>query len=255
MGPAREARLSARLLRLFTGASHGFPHRPWARSVQGAACAAIYGQRKGKEKMTQELIPDPRAHASTVADMMQRAAELNEGKEVANVRMHREQLAVIVAALRAYAVPECGTLPMSQRHPAPYASEAPMPTGHFATIVWGPMEQTGPNTWVRRGSSTGATLPPQDAAPVSASGARLPFSPTEEMADAVRGVLQIIRNKPGATFQDVLDHCEQRGDDTGKWPLWVQDAEGYVTEQGAAMAIYEIMEAARYALSASGASK
>lgn len=116
MGPAREARLSARLLRLFTGASHGFPHRPWARSVQGAACAAIYGQRKGKEKMTQELIPDPRAHASTVADMMQRAAELNEGKEVANVRMHREQLAVIVAALRAYAVPECGTRELCASH-------------------------------------------------------------------------------------------------------------------------------------------
>lgn len=49
------------------------------------------------------LIPDPKAHASTVADMMQRAAELNEGKEIANIRMHREQLAVVVAALRAYA--------------------------------------------------------------------------------------------------------------------------------------------------------
>lgn len=50
------------------------------------------------------LIPDPKAHASTVADMMQRAAELNEGKEIANIKMHREQFAVIVAALRAYAM-------------------------------------------------------------------------------------------------------------------------------------------------------
>lgn len=70
--------------------------------------------------------------------------------------------------------------------------------------------------------------------------------PTEEMADAVRGVLQIIRNKPGASFDDVRRHCELRGDDVGHWPLWVQDAEGYVTELGAALMIYEIMEQVRY---------
>lgn len=49
--------------------------------------------------------------------------------------------------------------PMSQRHPAPDASEAAAPTEHFASIIWEPMEQTGPNTWVRRGSSPGASRP------------------------------------------------------------------------------------------------
>jgi hypothetical protein len=74
----------------------------------------------------------------------------------------------------------------------------------------------------------------------------LPQMPTEEMADAVRGILQVIRNKHGATFPEVLEHCENRGDDTTFWPPWVQDAEGYVTEQGAAMMIYEVMSLARY---------
>ena len=74
----------------------------------------------------------------------------------------------------------------------------------------------------------------------------LPELPSEGMADAVRGILQIIRGKPGATFDEVLAHCEARGDDTGRWPLWVQDAEGYVTEQAAAMMIFEIMDKHRY---------
>lgn len=64
---------------------------------------------------------------------------------------------------------------------------------------------------------------------------------SEEMTDSVRGVLQILRNKPGATFKDVLRHCELRGDRIADWPEWVLNAEGYVTEQGAAMMIYEIM--------------
>lgn len=49
------------------------------------------------------LIPDPREHARIVAEMMQRAAELNGSAEIANIKMHREQLAVVVAALRQYA--------------------------------------------------------------------------------------------------------------------------------------------------------
>lgn len=63
----------------------------------------------------------------------------------------------------------------------------------------------------------------------------------EAMADSVRGILQLIRNKPGATFEHVRSFCEARGDEIGRWPQWVQDAQGYVTEQGAALMIYDIM--------------
>lgn len=65
---------------------------------------------------------------------------------------------------------------------------------------------------------------------------------TEEQIDSVRGVLQILRNKTGATFHDVRTHCGLRGDDISRWPDWVKEAEGYVTEAGAAAMIFEIME-------------
>lgn len=52
------------------------------------------------------LIPDPKAHALVVAGMMRSAAELNGSKEIANIRMHREQLAIVVAALEAFASSE-----------------------------------------------------------------------------------------------------------------------------------------------------
>lgn len=64
---------------------------------------------------------------------------------------------------------------------------------------------------------------------------------TEEMADAVRGVLQILRGKSGATFHDVRKHCQLRGDDMTPWPDWILDTEGYVTERAAATMIYDIM--------------
>lgn len=67
--------------------------------------------------------------------------------------------------------------------------------------------------------------------------------PTEEMADAVRGILQVIRGKRGATFDDVRRHCDLRGDDMDLWPAWALDAEGHVTEQGAAFLIFEVMQA------------
>lgn len=68
--------------------------------------------------------------------------------------------------------------------------------------------------------------------------------PTEAQAEAVRGILQIIRNRAGATFNKVRAHCIARGDNMDLWPAWARDAEGYVTEEGAAMLIYEVMRAA-----------
>ena len=69
----------------------------------------------------------------------------------------------------------------------------------------------------------------------------------EAMCDSVRGVLQIIRNTPGASFADVREHCELRGDAVEVWPQWIKDAEGYVTEEAAARMIYEIMALAHNA--------
>lgn len=66
---------------------------------------------------------------------------------------------------------------------------------------------------------------------------------TEEMADSVRGVLQMLRGKPGATFKDVRVHCSARGDDLSLWPVWIADCDGYVTEEAAARMIYGIMAA------------
>ena len=65
---------------------------------------------------------------------------------------------------------------------------------------------------------------------------------SDAMLDSVRGVLQVIRNKPGATFKDVRLHCARRGEDISKWPDWANEENGYVTERDAAMLIYEIMQ-------------
>lgn len=65
---------------------------------------------------------------------------------------------------------------------------------------------------------------------------------TEEMLDSVRGVLQILRNTHGATYAAVRTHCSMRGDDLSRWPAWIADETGYVTEAGAARMIFEIME-------------
>lgn len=69
-------------------------------------------------------------------------------------------------------------------------------------------------------------------------------SPNEAQMDSVRGVLQILRGKPGCTFADVRQHCELRGDDLAKWPEWLRTEQGYVTERAAAVMIYEIMRSA-----------
>jgi hypothetical protein len=68
---------------------------------------------------------------------------------------------------------------------------------------------------------------------------------TMQMADSVRGVLQIIRGKTGATVAEVRDHCRRRGDDLTRWPAWIAAAAGssYVTEQMAATMIFQIMQA------------
>lgn len=66
---------------------------------------------------------------------------------------------------------------------------------------------------------------------------------SDEMLDSVRGVLQVLRNTKGATYKDVRVHCSMRGDDLSRWPVWIADAEGYVTEAGAADMIFGIMEA------------
>lgn len=76
----------------------------------------------------------------------------------------------------------------------------------------------------------------------SASGAR----PTEAMCEAVRGITQLLRGKPGCTFGDLMLHCESRGDDLALWPQWARDSEGYVTESAAACLIYEVMARVRW---------
>jgi hypothetical protein len=53
------------------------------------------------ESTPEGLIPDPQAHALTLADMILKASE---GYEVGTVRAHREQWAIVIAALKAYAV-------------------------------------------------------------------------------------------------------------------------------------------------------
>lgn len=69
--------------------------------------------------------------------------------------------------------------------------------------------------------------------------------PTEQMADAVRGVLQLLRGQPGVSFGEIKKHCTARGDALTGWPQWADDnAVCYVTEQGAAQLIYTLMVAA-----------
>lgn len=70
-------------------------------------------------------------------------------------------------------------------------------------------------------------------------------SATEEMAAAARGVIQLLRGRHGATMNDCYEHCRSRGDDVRKWPQWALDYTGYVTEEAAAMLVYELMEAHR----------
>ena len=65
----------------------------------------------------------------------------------------------------------------------------------------------------------------------------------EDTCDSVRGILQLLRGKPGCTFADVRKHCEMRGDDMEWWPAWIDLQEGYVTEHGAAKMIYDVMSA------------
>lgn len=76
-------------------------------------------------------------------------------------------------------------------------------------------------------------------------------SATEEMAAAARGVMQLLRGKHGATMTDLYEHCRNRGDDVRKWPQWALDYNGYVTEEAAAMLVYELMDAHRCARSES----
>jgi len=63
----------------------------------------------------------------------------------------------------------------------------------------------------------------------------------EANAERVRGVIQLLRGRPGVSFQDVRDHCNARGDDMELWPKWALEANGYVTEESAALLIYDIM--------------
>ena len=72
--------------------------------------------------------------------------------------------------------------------------------------------------------------------------ARSATGATEKMADAVRGVLQVLRNTKGASFGQVLTHCALRGDSMIDWPTWIKESKGYVTEDDAARMIYEIMQ-------------
>lgn len=69
----------------------------------------------------------------------------------------------------------------------------------------------------------------------------VPVEPSEEMSDAVRGILQVLRGKSGASFRDLRSHCEARGDDMKLWPAWAMTEQGYVTEGAAASLIYSIM--------------
>lgn len=53
------------------------------------------------------LIGDPKAHALTLAAMIRKASE---GYEVGNVRAHREQWAIVIAALENFARSESGRI-------------------------------------------------------------------------------------------------------------------------------------------------
>lgn len=68
--------------------------------------------------------------------------------------------------------------------------------------------------------------------------------PTGDTLGTVRGVLQVIRGQTGATFDDVRRHCGMRGEDMTLWPEWAMTEQGYVTEEGAARLIFDILTAA-----------
>jgi len=68
--------------------------------------------------------------------------------------------------------------------------------------------------------------------------------PTDEMCDSVRGILQVIRLRPGVTYLQVKEHCIMRGDNLSLWPQWATTEQGYVTESGAASLIFSVMQAA-----------
>ena len=51
------------------------------------------------------LVADPKAHALKIAEMIRAAAE---GHEIGTVRAHREQWAIVIAALEAYGRSEAG---------------------------------------------------------------------------------------------------------------------------------------------------
>ena len=78
-----------------------------------------------------------------------------------------------------------------------------------------------------------------DASELALRSPRAPlFVPNEAMQDAARGILQILRGKPGATEHDVFYHCQQRGDSTEGLH---ENGGGYVTEARAAAMIWRAM--------------
>ena len=70
----------------------------------------------------------------------------------------------------------------------------------------------------------------------------MPNLETEAMQDAARGIIQILRARPGCTEHDVYLHCKRRGDSTKG--LYEHDG-AYVTEARAIAMIYRAMLSAR----------
>lgn len=67
---------------------------------------------------------------------------------------------------------------------------------------------------------------------------------TETMQDAARGIIQILRGKPGCTEHDVFMHCKLRGDSTEG----LHENDGtYVTEARALAMIWRAMQRAQSA--------
>ena len=70
----------------------------------------------------------------------------------------------------------------------------------------------------------------------------MPKLETVAMQDAARGIIQILRARPGCTERDVYLHCEHRGDST----KGLHEHDGaYVTEARAVAMIYRAMLSAR----------
>lgn len=72
----------------------------------------------------------------------------------------------------------------------------------------------------------------------------VPREPTEDEIDAPRGFLQMIRNRTGCIFAQAREHCVLRSDNMALWPDWARNEQGYVSEAGAALFIYQLMLAA-----------